>query len=180
MPDLERAEAKVDRKVIKIILSGNGESILKPNSGRLCRFTAAASAWGLKTKRLPVFGHGSGTATSFGENLEYIYEPVLPGCFLRAKAIGLVPMIDQGAKDDKIIAVCADGPEDRHYNDMKELPPHRLAEIRRFFEDCILPKIRILMLHSGELEAVAVDERCTSRILFCCLTELADQLKIFA
>ena len=25
----------------------------------------------------------------------YIQEPVLPGCFLRAKAIGLMPMIDQ-------------------------------------------------------------------------------------
>ncbi|KAK9202115.1 hypothetical protein WN944_017325 [Citrus x changshan-huyou] len=62
-------------------------------------------------------------------------EPVLPGCFLRAKAIGLMPMIDQGEKDDKIIAVCADDPEYKHYNDIKELPPHRLSEIRRFFED---------------------------------------------
>ncbi|KAK8542032.1 hypothetical protein V6N12_014643 [Hibiscus sabdariffa] len=66
---------------------------------------------------------------------KHIQEPVLPGCFLRAKAIGLMPMIDQGEKDDKIIAVCADDPEYRHYNDIKELPPHRLAEIRRFFED---------------------------------------------
>lgn len=62
-------------------------------------------------------------------------EPVLPGCFLRARAIGLMPMIDQGEKDDKIIAVCADDPEFRHYKDIKEIPPHRLAEIRRFFED---------------------------------------------
>nr|CAB3463684.1 unnamed protein product [Digitaria exilis] len=68
-------------------------------------------------------------------------EPVIPGCFLRAKAIGLMPMIDQGEADDKIIAVCADDPEYKHYNDIKELPPHRLAEIRRFFEDwiCMLP-----------------------------------------
>jgi inorganic pyrophosphatase len=43
----------------------------------------------------------------------------------------------QGEKDDKIIAVCADDPEYRHYKHIKELPPHRLAEIRRFFEDCI-------------------------------------------
>lgn len=47
----------------------------------------------------------------------------------------------QGEKDDKIIAVCADDPEYRHYNDIKDLPPHRLAEIRRFFEDCILLKV---------------------------------------
>ncbi|RRT41540.1 hypothetical protein B296_00032747 [Ensete ventricosum] len=43
--------------------------------------------------------------------------------------------LKQGEKDDKIIAVCADDPEYKHYNDIKELPPHRLAEIRRFFED---------------------------------------------
>lgn len=48
--------------------------------------------------------------------------------------------LDQGEKDDKIIAVCADDPEVRHYTDINQLPPHRLAEIRRFFEDCILIK----------------------------------------
>ncbi|KAG0579840.1 hypothetical protein KC19_4G127700 [Ceratodon purpureus] len=68
--------------------------------------------------------------------LVIMQEPVLPGCFLRARAIGLMPMIDQGEKDDKIIAVCADDPEYRHFKDISELPPHRLAEIRRFFEDC--------------------------------------------
>ncbi|KAG7964719.1 hypothetical protein I3843_09G184600 [Carya illinoinensis] len=62
-------------------------------------------------------------------------EPVPPGCFLRAKAIGLMPMIDQGEKDDKIIAVCVDDPGFQHYNDIKELPPHRFAEIYSFFED---------------------------------------------
>ncbi|EXC35449.1 Soluble inorganic pyrophosphatase [Morus notabilis] len=66
-------------------------------------------------------------------------EPVLPGTFLRARAIGLMPMLDQGEKDDKIIAVCADDPEFRHYTSINELPPHRLQEIRRFFEDCIHP-----------------------------------------
>ncbi|CAL9095634.1 unnamed protein product [Musa textilis] len=62
-------------------------------------------------------------------------EQVVPGCFLRARCIGLMPMIDQGEKDDKIIAICADDPEFVHYKDINDLPPHRLAEIRRFFED---------------------------------------------
>lgn len=67
--------------------------------------------------------------------LVLMQEPVLPGTFLRARAIGLMPMIDQGEKDDKIIAVCADDPEFVHYSDIHQLPPHRLQEIRRFFED---------------------------------------------
>jgi len=67
--------------------------------------------------------------------LVLMQEPVVPGCFLRARTIGLMPMIDQGEKDDKIIAVCADDPEYRHFTDIKQLAPHRLAEIRRFFED---------------------------------------------
>ncbi|KAM0824279.1 hypothetical protein ACQ4PT_070322 [Festuca glaucescens] len=67
--------------------------------------------------------------------LVLMQEPVVPGSFLRARAIGLMPMIDQGEKDDKIIAVCADNPEYRHYNDISELSPHRLQEIKRFFED---------------------------------------------
>ena len=53
-------------------------------------------------------------------------------------AIKLPIILTQGEKDDKIIAVCADDPEYKHYTDIKELAPHRLSEIRRFFEDCIL------------------------------------------
>ncbi|XVF16243.1 hypothetical protein REPUB_Repub10bG0014700 [Reevesia pubescens] len=64
-----------------------------------------------------------------------LMQPVLPGSFLRARAIGLMSMIDQGEKDDKIIVVCADDPKFHHYTNIKQLPPHRLAEIRRFFED---------------------------------------------
>jgi inorganic pyrophosphatase len=51
--------------------------------------------------------------------------------FLRAKPIGVMPMIDQGEQDDKIIAVHADDPEFRGFSDISELPKHRLMEIKR-------------------------------------------------
>jgi hypothetical protein len=61
-------------------------------------------------------------------------------------------LLAQGEADDKIIAVCADDPEYKHYTDIKELPPHRLAEIRRFFEDCIL-FIRSIFFYPASLES---------------------------
>lgn len=71
--------------------------------------------------------------------------PVVPMSFLRAKPIGVMPMIDQGEQDDKIIAVHADDPEFRDYNDINELPKHRLAEIKRYCMPCTLPQGFVLL-----------------------------------
>jgi len=44
-------------------------------------------------------------------------------------------MLDGGESDDKIIAVAADDISVNHYNDISDLPPHTILEVRRFFED---------------------------------------------
>ena len=62
-------------------------------------------------------------------------QPVYPLSIMIAKPIGLLKMSDQGEEDDKIIAVHAHDPEFNHYNSIKELPPHRLSELKKFFED---------------------------------------------
>jgi inorganic pyrophosphatase len=62
-------------------------------------------------------------------------EPVLPLCILRAKAIGVLTMRDEKGQDDKVIAIHIDDPEYAHYQDIAELPPHRLRELERFFLD---------------------------------------------
>lgn len=67
--------------------------------------------------------------------LVLMQETVVPMCFLRAKPIGVMHMLDGGERDDKVIAIHADDPEYRGYSDLSELPQHRLLEIRRFFED---------------------------------------------
>lgn len=62
-------------------------------------------------------------------------EEVVPLSILNATPIGVMKMLDQGEADDKIIAVHTDDPEYCHYRDISELSPHRLLEVRRFFED---------------------------------------------
>lgn len=62
-------------------------------------------------------------------------EPVVPLCILRARAIGVLTMTDEKGGDDKVIAVHVDDPEYAHYREAADLPPHRLKEIQRFFQD---------------------------------------------
>lgn len=62
-------------------------------------------------------------------------EPVVPLTILMAKPIGVMKMRDNGEADDKVIAVHANDPEFNHYRSIHELPPHRVAELRNFFEN---------------------------------------------
>ncbi len=62
-------------------------------------------------------------------------ESVVPLSIMRARPIGLMQMIDQGDKDDKVIAVHLDDPAFNHYKSIDELPKHVLIEIQRFFDD---------------------------------------------
>jgi inorganic pyrophosphatase len=61
-------------------------------------------------------------------------EPVIPGCVMKARPIGMLPMYDSGQEDFKIVAVHANDPIYTTYNDISQLPPHTLREIRHFFE----------------------------------------------
>jgi inorganic pyrophosphatase len=54
---------------------------------------------------------------------------------MHARTIGLMSMIDSGTIDHKIIAVATADPEYNSYHEASELPPHKLAMVRRFFQD---------------------------------------------
>ena len=62
-------------------------------------------------------------------------EAVQPLALIKARAIGLMTMIDGGARDDKVIAVATNDPEFNHYVEANELPSHRLLVLKRFFQD---------------------------------------------
>lgn len=58
-----------------------------------------------------------------------------PLTLVEAKIIGVMRMLDQGEADDKLIAVCAHDMSVAHINDVSELAPHFIAELRHFFEE---------------------------------------------
>ena len=62
-------------------------------------------------------------------------EPVVPLTIVRARAIGMMTMRDEKGLDDKIIAISLFDPAYSQYTHIRELPPHQLAELKRFFED---------------------------------------------
>ncbi len=62
-------------------------------------------------------------------------ELVQPLALIKARAIGLMTVVDTGARDDKVIAVATKAPEFNSYVEANELPPHRLLVLRRFFQD---------------------------------------------
>ncbi len=67
--------------------------------------------------------------------LVFCQENVVPLTMMRARAIGLMTMVDQGEMDYKIIAVAVDDPSFNSYKEIAEMPPHRVMMLRRFFSD---------------------------------------------
>jgi inorganic pyrophosphatase len=62
-------------------------------------------------------------------------ESVAPLTLVSARAIGLMTMVDSGKRDHKILAVAVNDPEYNGFRDASALPQHRLATLRRFFQD---------------------------------------------
>src|SRR6202158_1481917 len=62
-------------------------------------------------------------------------EPVQPLALIKARAIGVMTMVDSGASDDKVIAVATDDPEFSEYVEARDLQAHRLLVLKRFFQD---------------------------------------------
>jgi inorganic pyrophosphatase len=62
-------------------------------------------------------------------------EAVRPRAIVRARAIGLLRMLDGDRRDDKVIAIHRDDPAFAPYTALGELPEHWLKLVRQFFED---------------------------------------------
>ena len=62
-------------------------------------------------------------------------ESIQPLCLVEATVIGNMEMIDNGEKDDKIIAVATNDPTVNHITNVNELPKHFIAVLKNYFEN---------------------------------------------
>ena len=57
-----------------------------------------------------------------------------PLTLVRAYPIGVISMMDNGRKDEKIIAIAFNDPSYNNYTNIDQLPPHVFDEMRHFFK----------------------------------------------
>jgi len=62
-------------------------------------------------------------------------ESIQPLCLVQATVIGNMQMIDNGEKDDKIIAVATKDPTVNHFTNVNDLPKHFIAVLKNYFEN---------------------------------------------
>ncbi len=66
--------------------------------------------------------------------LVLLEEPTVPGCHIRARAIGVFWMADEAGPDAKVLCVPATDPRWAHLEDLADLQPFLREEIAHFFE----------------------------------------------
>jgi inorganic pyrophosphatase len=128
------AEQGIVRSIIEIPMGSSNKYELDKETGLLKLDRVLYSAVYYPAN----YGFIPQTLADDGDPLDILVlgaEPVYPLTLVTARVIGLMVMKDQDELDHKLIAVPLGDPEYHSCNDVHELPPHRLAVLKRFFED---------------------------------------------
>jgi len=62
------------------------------------------------------------------------HEPFVPGCLVKARPVGVMEMTDDGEDDAKILSVPVKDPRFKKIQDIDNVEPHTLEEIKHFFK----------------------------------------------
>jgi inorganic pyrophosphatase len=82
------------------------------------------------------YGFIPGTLGQDGDPLDVLVlveAPSFSGCLMEVRPIGVLQMLDQGKKDEKILAVAESDPLYRQVHDASQVLQHQLREIEHFF-----------------------------------------------
>src|SRR5437667_2422323 len=82
------------------------------------------------------YGFIPSTLSDDGDPLDVLVlvdAPRFTGCVMTVRPIGMLRMVDQGKKDEKILAVGTNNPIYKDVREYNELYPHLMREIEHFF-----------------------------------------------
>ena len=82
------------------------------------------------------YGFIPDTLAEDGDHLDVLiasYEPTFPGCLVPVRPVGVLDMVDEKGRDQKILAVPTGDPRFAEVSEVGQLPAHLLAEIEHFF-----------------------------------------------
>ncbi len=82
------------------------------------------------------YGFIPNTLADDGDPLDGIVimdQPTFPGCVITARPIGMLEMIDDGDRDEKLLCVPEKDPRFKEVSSLQQIASHRLDEISEFF-----------------------------------------------
>ena len=82
------------------------------------------------------YGFLPSTLAADGDPLDVLVlvdDPSFPGCLIEVRPVGVLEMIDQGVKDEKILAVPRNNPRYEGVHNYTQIYPHVMKEISHFF-----------------------------------------------
>jgi inorganic pyrophosphatase len=82
------------------------------------------------------YGFIPSTVSVDGEPMDAVvaaYDPVFPGCVVRARVLGALEMGGEGGTEPNVFAVPADDPRFDDIETLEDLPEQNLREIEQFF-----------------------------------------------
>ena len=91
-----------------------------------------------------------------------------PGCYVDARVVGYLDMVDNGEPDHKIIAVMEFDPRFNHINELRDIQKHTLREIKHFFKtykDLQKNKIVEVREFHDKIDALELIQNCKARYL---------------
>jgi inorganic pyrophosphatase len=91
--------------------------------------------------------------------------PIQPLCLVKTKVIGYMEMLDNGEKDEKIIAVAQGDMSVSHINSIEELPENYKLEMKHFFSEykTLSKKTVVVDEFLPAKEALQIVEECIKR-----------------
>jgi len=91
-----------------------------------------------------------------------------PGCIVDARVVGYLDVVDNGDKDEKIIAVMEHDPRFSHIHEISDIQEHTLREIKHFFKtykDLQQNKIVEVLDFHDKIDALELIQRCQARFI---------------